>query len=50
MKTIKDIIDLMYEKGEIGCPEVICQYCKKYNFCWFDSLRIARVYIEKGDY
>lgn len=46
MITINDIFGFMYINGK--CPHVQnCQFCEKYNFCWYDSLSIAMDYIER---
>ena len=47
MLTINDIFGFMYINGK--CPHYVqnCQFCEKYNFCWYDSLRIAKDYIER---
>lgn len=46
MITINDLLAIMYINAK--CPHVQnCQFCEKYNFCWYDSLNIAMDYIER---
>ena len=48
MNTINDIIDMMYDKvPKEHCIKPACDFCRKLDFCWFDSLRIAESYIER---
>jgi hypothetical protein len=47
MATINDIIEIMYDNAIKGCPTTVCQYCKKVNFCWIDTYKIAKDYIER---
>jgi hypothetical protein len=45
MKTINDIIKMMYENPREYCPEFICWDCSKSVFCWCNSRAIAFEYI-----
>ena len=48
MKTINDIIGIMNDTHiSIACPDTICQYCNRYNFCWQDTYKIAMEYIKR---
>lgn len=45
MKTINDIIRMMYEDLREYCPDSICWDCSKSFFCWSITRAIAFEYI-----
>jgi len=47
MKTINDIIKMMYENPREYCPEYTCYDCLRYTFCWCDTRTIALDYIKR---
>ena len=47
MKTIYDIMLLMYDNWSTGCQCFTCQCCSKKDFCIVDALKIAREYIKR---
>lgn len=47
MKTIDDIIRMMYENPREYCPVCTCWDCSKTVFCWCDVRAMALDYIKR---
>lgn len=47
MKTINDIIRMIYEIPREYCPEFTCADCPKEFFCWAVTRFIAFEYIKR---